>query len=359
MAEQVLIWEPQLACPSADALAEPTGIEHRVIHAGQGPYLFLHEPALVQHGPSMFAAWNNSPLSESQPGTVVRWIRSDDRFRTWSQPAVMAPALEGKTTIWESVQLLSADDQLWAFVGQVRSQPRDRSNTGSAMVVFKFEEDTATWSQQGRIDGFHPLNPPQRSGAGHWIIPGQFSLNQPRIALSRGTDLTQWDIVEIPGGANHAIYYAEPSIIVGSAGVDAFVRNEGPTLLTSKSSDGGRNWDALRPSNLPATSSKTCAGTLSTGQRYLAFSMPPSTDQMRPRDVLAMAMSAPGGDYFCKIVAIRKDTPPDAQVAEYPKGRGWAYPSVLEHEGQVYIAYSATKERCCLSILPLDELRVV
>ena len=84
--------------------------------------------------------------------------------------------------------------------------------------------------------------------------------------------------------------------------------------------------------------------------------MAPSSDRMRPRDVLAIAVSAPGGEYFTKIVPIRTDTPPDAQVAEYPKGRGWAYPAVLEHEGLVYVAYSATKERCCLSILPLDEL---
>lgn len=357
-AEQVPIWDPQLACPSAAELSEPTGIEHKVIHSGQEPYLFLHEPALAKHGNSLFAAWNNSPLSESQPGTVIRWIRSDDGFRTWSEPAAVAPALKLETTIWESVQLLSTVDQLWAFVGQVRPQPRDQSNTGGSMVVFRFEQDAATWSMQGRVDGFHPLNPPTRSSEGWWIMGGQFNLNQSRVALCRGDDLTQWDVIEIPAGPDNTIHYAETSIIVGLTDVRAFVRNERRTLLTSRSRDGGRSWESLRPSNLPVSSSKTCAGTFSTGQRYLAFSMVPSSDQIRPRDVLAIAVSAPGGEYFTKIVPIRTDTPPDPQVAEYPKGRGWAYPAVLEHAGRVYVAYSATKERCCLSIVPLDALRV-
>ena len=184
------------------------------------------------------------------------------------------------------------------------------------------------------------------------------SLNRPRVALCDGDDLTRWEVIDVPVGQGSIIHYAEPSVVVGAAGVDVFVRNEGPTLLTSRSFDGGASWGALRPSNLPASSSKTCAGTFSTGQRYLAFSMAPSSEPMRPRDVLAIAVSAPGSECFSKVVAIRTDTPPDAQVAEYPKGRGWAYPSVLQAGGSVYVAYSATKERCWLSVLPLDELRV-
>ena len=59
-----------------------------------------------------------------------------------------------------------------------------------------------------------------------------------------------------------------------------------------------------------------------------------------------------------KQYALATDTPPDPQIPAHPKGRGWAYPSVLEDGGRVYVAYSATKERCWLSILPLDALRV-
>jgi len=356
--EQVPIWDPQLPFPSADQLSDLAEIEHKIIHPGTEPYLFLHEPALVEHSGSIFAAWNNSPLSESQRGTVVRWVRSFDGFQTWSEPSIVAPALEHDTTIWESVQLLSVDDELWAFLGQVRSAPRDRSNSGGAMVVFKFDENRQTWAMHGQVDGFHPLNPPKRTVDGNWIMGGQLNLNQSQVALSRA-DLTHWDVIEIPSGSANDIHYAETSVIADARGVDAFVRNEGPTLLTSHSCDGGRNWEQLRPSNLPASSSKTSAGTFSTGQRYLAFNMTPSSAEMRPRDVLALAVSSPGGEYFSRIVPIRTDTPPDAQVAEYPKGRGWAYPSVIEHDRRVYVAYSVTKEHCCLSVLPLDALQVL
>ncbi len=351
-----ILWDPQHDFPDPADLSAPAGIAHKVIEPGKGPYLFLHEPALVLHGDCMFAAWNHSPLSESQPGTVVRWIRSEDGFGHWSPPVEMAPPLTGETTIWESAQLLSAGGRLWAFVGQVRPQPRDSSNSGGAMVVFRFDEQSATWSQLGRVEGFHPLNPPQRSSGGNWLMGGQFNLNRSRIAISRGDDLTRWNVVEIPSTPEHNIHYAETSLIVNGGDVTALVRNEGPTLLTSKSRDGGRTWQPLGPSNLPASSSKTCAGTFSTDQRYLVLSMRPTSPQMRPRDVLAMAVSPPGGEYFTRIVAIRADTPPDPQVAQYPKGRGWAYPSVLEHAGRVYVAYSATKEQCCLTVLPVDGL---
>lgn len=360
MFEPLLVWDPKQPFPSSSGVSAPDSVAHRVIHPGGPPYLFLHESVLVRHGSSLFAAWNNSPVGESERGTVIRWICSDDGFRTWSEPAVMAPALEHETTTWESVQLLSVADELWAFVGQVRTAPRDQINTGGAMVVFKFEPRMETWSQQGRVPNFHPLNPPQLIHDEYWGMGGQFNLNQARFAMSRGRDLTHWDLVDIPAGPEGTIAGAETSVIVGAEGVDAFVRNENDTgcLLTSHSRDGGKNWPILQPSNFRTSSSKTCAGVFSTGQRYLAFNLFPASKEMGERDVLAIAVSEPYGEFFKKIVRIRNDTPPSLQITECPKMRQWSYPSVLEHEGLVYISYSVTKEQCCLSIFPLGELRV-
>jgi hypothetical protein len=359
ISEPIGIWDPQHQFPSAAELSAPDCIEHRIIHPGGAPYLFLHESRLGRHGNSLFAAWDNSFVVESQWGSVIRWIRSEDGFATWSDPVVLAPALEGENITWESVHFLSAEDEFWAFVAQVRSEPRDQSNTAGDMVVFKFKPGTETWSEQSRVSGFHPQNPPQLTGDGNWCMGGHYNLSQARFAISRGRDLTDWDVVEIPCGPENYVEYAETSFIAGDKVIDAYVRNEIRTgsLLTSRSHDGGKSWPLLQPSNFLTNSNRTSAGMLSTGQRYIAFNMMSASEEMGERDVLAIAVSEPGGEFFKKIVRIRNDTPPPMQVAECPKMRQWSYPSVLEHEGKVYISYTVTKEQCCLSILPLGELR--
>ncbi|MDP7740734.1 MAG: exo-alpha-sialidase [Lentisphaeria bacterium] len=352
------VWAPDVPFPRLSELRLADRISHVVIHRGIEDFQFLHESSIAHHRNSLFVAWNNSPVAESEKGTVVRWIRSDDDFASWSTPAAVAPMLDHETVVWESCQLLSVDERLWAFVGQVHLQPRRSDETGGRTVIFLFDDAAGEWREQGSIDGFHPLNRPQQAAGGNWVMGGQFNLVLPRVAISRGSDFSGWDVCEIPSTPGDCVNYAETSLAVGESVITAYVRSATAAAYVSQSHDDGRSWSPLCISNLPMSSSKTCAGVLSSGQRYLAFNMKPEADGVHSRDVLAMAVANPGEHLFCRIVIVRKGKSPSTRFTGFVKSEQWSYPSVLEHDGKVYVTYSVTKEDCCLSILPLDAFSV-
>jgi hypothetical protein len=349
------IWAPDAPLPRIAELPLPERVSHIVLHRGDDAYRFLHESAIARHHGRWFVAWNNSPAAESEPGTVVRWIASDNNFANWTPPATLAPPLRHESTIWESCQLLATEDGLWAFVGQVHCQPRQPAESGGRMVIFRLDEAARQWREEGTAEGFHPLNRPQRTAAGHWVMGGQFNLTQPRVAISHGDNLARWKVVDIPSRPEDKVNYAETALNVTDDLLRAYVRTEKGFVYLSESRDDGHSWDPLRESNLPASSSKMCAGTLSTGQHYLAFNMLPQEAGVWGRDVLVVAVSAPGEVHFRKIVPIRNGRSPEARVAGFCKGPQWSYPSVWEHDHKVHITYSVTKEDCALSILPTTE----
>ena len=110
-----------------------------------------------------------------------------------------------------------------------------------------------------------------------------------------------------------------------------------PLALVATSDDFGRTWTPSRPANLPMATSKPCAGTLSSGQRYLICTT--TADSGGRRSPLTIAISRPGEPWFSKVFVIRH--------AEFPAGPGeshartaLAYPCAIEHEGTLYVGYS-------------------
>ena len=182
---------------------------------------------------------------------------------------------------------------------------------------------------------------------------GQFNLNQPRVALSDGDDLCRWEVVEIPSHPEQRLNFAEISLVVDGQNVTAHVRSRIEAVFVSESSDGGHTWSDLAESNLPMSSSKTCAGRLSTGQRYLALNL--RAPEMGRRDVLAVAVSSPDEPLLRRLVLLRRGRSPAVPDGSRYQSSQWSYPSVQEYDGNVYITYSVTKRDCCMSVLPLSE----
>lgn len=348
-------WDGKVSFPSFGNINCPDGIKHTFIHRSDDRYKFLHESAIISHGGSFFAAWNASAENESERGTVVRWIRSDDCCGTWTEPKAVAPPLDPDgTDIWESIQFLSDADGLYCFIGQVHFQPRISSETGGRTVIFRYVPDSDSWNRIGLIDGFHPLNRPQRMPGGGWIMGGQYDLIFPRVAVCSGGDLSKWEVFEIPSSPDDRINFAETSLIADAHSVTAFIRCCHGVMLSSESFDGGRTWAPARKTNIRAVSSKSGAGMLSTGQRCLLLNIPSGVaPKAETRDMLVMLLSRPGERLFSKAVAIRQGEPPVARIKGYAKNQQWSYPAFEEFNGSIYVTYSVTKEDCCLSVFPV------
>jgi hypothetical protein len=98
----------------------------------------------------------------------------------------------------------------------------------------------------------------------------------------------------------------------------------------------------MRPSNLPMTTSKPYAGTLSSGQRYLVCTT--TADSGKRRSPLTIALSRPGEETFSKVFVIRHALFPEGP-GESHQGAALSYPYAVEHEGKLYVGYSNSGDK--------------
>ena len=208
------------------------------------------------------------------------------------------------------------------------------------------------------------MNQPVKMSDGNWIMPGFIvgNGNPPAVAISEGDNILRWRSIVIPLASKLGATWAESSIIVDGPRVWNIARyGDRPLALVSISDDFGRTWTPSTPSQLPMATSKPCAGTLSTGQRYLICTT--TADSGGRRSPLTIAVSRPGETEFSKVMVIRP--------AEFPEGPGeshsaarLSYPYAVEHDGQLYVGYSnsgprgANRNSAELAVLPISSLAV-
>jgi hypothetical protein len=182
---------------------------------------------------------------------------------------------------------------------------------------------------------FFPTDSPLKMDDGNWIIAGCNTKSgwpkaEAAVAISHGKDLMKWDRVIIPKAPGDM--WGESELIVDGARILSVARSQDknfPVLLVAVSEDYGRTWTPSQPSNLPFVTSKPCAGILSNGQRYVIG----TTNVSNPssRSPLTIAVSRPGEEKLSKVFIIKN-------------GMG-SYPAATEHDGKLYVGYSATPDR--------------
>jgi hypothetical protein len=217
------------------------------------------------------------------------------------------------------------------------------------------------------------MTEPVKMDNGNWLMPGirVGDGNPAAVAISEGGDLKKWDLVVIPRAGGLGSMWGESSVIVDGACVVNISRyGEKAQALAAMSRDYGRTWTPMSETDLPMVTSKPCAGTLSTGQRYLIATT--TADTGKRRAPLTIAVSSPGEERFSKVFVIRH--------AEFPQGPGeshanasLAYPYAIEHDGKLYVGYSNNggnvgrtgkgrelwnNNSAELAIVPLEALRV-
>lgn len=119
-------------------------------------------------------------------------------------------------------------------------------------------------------------------------------------------------------------------------------RNGEGSILSTRSSDGGKTWSALKASALPNPNSGIDAVTLSDGRHLLVYNPTrrkgPSP---RGRERLSVAVSA-DGDAWTEVGTLENDP-----------GKEFSYPAVIQRsDGTVVIAYTWRRER--IRVVTLD-----
>lgn len=305
-------------------------------------YRFLHGVALAWHKGKLYASFGHNKGGENTDTEEARFCTSDDDGKTWSDVATMDVGDEPGIGVSHGV-FHSHDGRLWAFHGAYSGTMQNVHTR-----AYVLDESSGQWQGRGTVikGGFWPLQQPVRMGDGNWIMAGISARGDAAaggrhpaaVAISRGDDVTKWDLVVIPAGKGVGKMWGESGVIVAGKHITNIARyGDHAQALVATSGDFGRAWTPSLPSNLPMATSKPCTGMLSTGQQYLICST--SADGGKRRAPLTIAVSKPGETEFSKVFVIRH--------AEFPAGPGeshskasLSYPCATEHDGKLYVGYS-------------------
>ncbi len=354
----VALWDPQVPFPEFDAMPDLPVVTHVQVERAQPEgFHYLHEPAIAWYKDHLYAGWANHQLFEANvKEELLRGRRSTDGGLSWSPAAtwVEPPLLASES--YNHPVLMEHQGKLWGFfTGWDKEIPHAE--------IFTLDEAKQQWQpQHAQIPGFVPFTPPRKMRDGNWILGGELNWYEAAVAISHGDDFTKWDVVQLPRPEKLKLMFPETTLFERGAELIAICRpKDAKTAPCASSKDCGRTWTPLALSNFPLAASKPLCGRLSTGQQYLV------TDNLeQSRCLLSIAVTAPGGDKFCRIWKIRHQQTPLRRLLGSPKStKGhvgghteWSYPAAIEHDGKLYVIYTQGKEDCALSIIPLTALAI-
>ncbi len=357
------LWADDVPLPASADIEVLKDVEFHVIKKWEPQadgYQWLHGVALAWRDNRLYASFGHNVGKENTLTEVGRFCVSDDGGRTWSPVRTIDEGKEADNLAVSHGVFLSRKDALWAFLGSFHDT-RKRVHTRA----YTLDEKTGEWRPRGVVvdGGFWPMQEPVKLADGNWLMAGLIvgPGNPPAVAISRGDDLEGWTLVPIAKGPGVGITWGESTVIVDGPRILNIARyGAKPLALAATSDDFGRTWTPAVESDLPMTTSKPAAGTLSTGERYLVCTT--TADSGSRRHPLTIALSRPGEATFSRVRVIRR--------AEFPEGPGeshpnaaLSYPCAVEHEGRLYVAWSnnggrgANRNSAELAIIPLRSLR--
>ena len=337
--EPLSLWDEARDVPKAAELPALENVEFRVIKPYEfkkDGYRFLHGVALAWHKGKLYASFGHNRGGENTDTEEARFCVSGDGGNTWSDVRTIDAGEEPEVGVSHGV-FLSHKGTLWAFHGAYAGIMKNVHTR-----AYTLDEGTGQWQPRGTVveGGFWPMTEPVKMDDGNWIMPGICvgEGNPAAVAISQGEDLMKWDLVVIPRAGGLGSMWGESTVIVDDAQVVSLSRyGERARALVALSEDYGRTWSPMVENDLPMVTSKPCAGTLSTGQRYLIATT--TADTGKRRAPLTIAVSKPGEERFCQVFVIRHASFPEGP-GESHENASLAYPYAIEHDGKLYVGYS-------------------
>src|SRR5690606_29814242 len=203
--------------------------EYSYVHrATAGVDQYLHEAGLAWHKGILYTAWASARREESADDKHIRGRYSRDGGRTWSEPVVIAPEVEGPERR-EYAALAEKDGKLWLFTTRIHS---GWSFADPKLEAWTLAEAPDRWEFVGVVteDDFVATDKPRRLENGRWIFAGMRQVRvdgkwegRNRIALSDGDDLTRWTVSGVPHSGG--IRFPFVSFIIEGADLTAILRN--------------------------------------------------------------------------------------------------------------------------------------
>jgi len=296
---------------------------------------------LAHHHGKFWAMWSDGPGIEDRVGQRVKFATSTDGLH-WSKPQFITP--EPPQSGPDSPHYGTRTDKgfryiargFWKRDGELLALAALDEAAGFfgpslELRVFRWNAAAESWQDAGLVfkDAINNF-PPLKLRTGEWMMSRRahdYTKSGVHFLLGGAKALDQWESRPV-FGSSAELKAEEPDwwILPDQNLMAVFRDNRGSGFLhRSFSADDGRTWSKPVKTNFPDATSKVSGLRLSDG-RYVLVSNP----RPRKRDPLVLSISD-DGLVFTKMVGL-------------VGGRWVDYPHVIEHEGDLFIAFAGGKQ---------------
>lgn len=292
------------------------------------PTLQSHASTIVDTTSGLVVAWFGG-RQERDPGVGI-WLARQQAGH-WAAPAEVADGVQpdgSRQPCWNPVLFRPRGGPLMLFY---RIGPDPQHWWG---MLKTSRDDGAHWSAAQRLpDGV--LGPvkdkPVQLADGSIVSPSSNELGRWRIHFERSIDNGRTWELGTPIANPDGIEAIQPSLLAWSDdSLQAIGRTRQNRLFTTRSSDGGRTWSALKLLHVPNPNSGVDAVMLGEHRALLVYNPTQHGENWWDgRGTLAVAISR-DGEHWTKALTLEDDA-----------GAEFSYPAVIQGgDGMVHIVYT-------------------
>ncbi len=302
----------------------------------QAPFPSCHASTIAETKQGLVAAWFGG-AKEGAPDVCIWVSRKANNSDNWTAPAEVA---NGKLN--DSVRVACYNPVLYQVPG------------GDLLLFYKVGAKVALWkgwmktSKDGGITWSAPKalpegylgpvkNKPVLLKDGTLLCPSSTESNGWKVHFELTKDQgNTWEKIG-PINDGKTFNAIQPSVLFYPGGkMQILCRSKERAILESWSTDNGRTWSPIAPTNLPNNNSGTDAVTLPDGRQLLVYNhvLPPDGKAKGPRTPLNVSISKDGKTWEAALIL------EDSPISQY------SYPSVIYgQDGYIHIVYTWRRER--------------
>jgi len=321
---------------------------HAVVCPFDDQWKFQLHNYLLHHDGKYWCMWSHGPVVEDEPTQQVRYATSDDGLK-WSESKTLSgPPAEGRAYIARGFWV--RDGELLALAAYYKGKGAFGVDKDLKLVAFAWDKQTETWKHKGlvfenAINNFTP----QKLSTGEWMMTRRDARFNVSMLIGGTKALDDWRVVPVVDrlasarttgfSPDEPVWWEQPDQTL----VALFRDNGGSSrLFRAFSTDHGETWSAPAKTDYPNSASKIFSLRTSGGYRVLISNANPGAG----RREMYLSISE-DGLVFNRMA--RLDIPSE-------KVTTFQYPHVIEHDGQLLIAFSNKKNFTELIKLPLAEV---
>jgi len=316
---------------------------------------WVHQHAyLAQFDGQYWAMWSDGPgkkvpkLTPEQhrnvvpghdlPGTRVSYSISKDGLN-WSKPADITGPPRTKGFGWIARGLWIREGELLALASHFNAPAYP--GKGLSLEAFRWNKARKGWDAHGTVlDDTLNNFPPKKLPSGQYMMTRRDHRQQVTVMIGGEKSFNKWQVHPLAsygkrGRPEEPYWYVLPD----GKNIVGLIRDNGRSgrLLRTFSSDYGRSWSPIVKTNFPDATSKFFVLRTSRGYYVMVSNSNPTR-----RDPLTLAISRDGLVFTHLFYLVG--------------GRHVDYPHLIEHEGDLLVAFSGAKQTMEVLKVSLDDV---